>query len=157
MCLSCRPARIIRTRFLSSEAMPQTPSGQRNVYRGQPARAWLRLELTATHGGVREVDVLVDTGNPCAIIIDTATMQSLRWRESVRTDSNFGPLDGGWLRIAIPEIRFDAKILGYANDSIVNVVKRSDPEFGGLVGLPLLRMLEYGGDAGWFWIRSSAE
>jgi hypothetical protein len=39
----------------------------------------------------------------------------------------------------------------------VNVVKRSDPEFGGLVGLPLLRMLEYGGDAGWFWIRSSAE
>jgi hypothetical protein len=84
-------------------------------------------------------------------------MESLRWRESVSTDSNFGPLAGGWLRIAIPEIAFDEKMLGYANDSVVKVVKRSDPGFAGLAGLPLLRMLEYGGNAGRFWIRSSAE
>lgn len=137
--------------------MPERPSEQRNVYRGEPARAWLRLELIAVDGRVREVDFLVDTGNPCALIIDTATMQSLRWRESIRTDSNFGPLEAGWLRIAIPELGFDVKTLCYANDSIVNVVKRSDPRFGGLVGLPLLRMLEYGGNAGWFWIRGSAK
>jgi hypothetical protein len=137
--------------------MPATPSEQRNVYRGEPARAWLRLQLISANGPVREFEFLVDTGNPCAIIIDTATMESLRWRESVRTDSNFGALEGGWLRIAIPELGFDVKTLGYANDPIVNVVRRSDPRFGGLVGLPLLRMLEYGGDAGWFWIRSSAK
>jgi hypothetical protein len=76
---------------------------------------------------------------------------------SITTDSNFGPLEGGWLRIAIPDLAFDEKTLGYANDSVVNVVKRSDPGFAGLVGLPLLRMLEYGGDAGRFWIRLSAE
>jgi hypothetical protein len=137
--------------------MPETPSEQRNVYRGDPARAWLRLELISANGRFREVELLVDTGNPCAIIIDTATMQSLRWRESIRTDSNFGPLEGGWLRIAIPELGFDVKTLGYANDSVVKVVRRSDPGFRGLVGLPLLRMIEYGGDGGQFWIRSSAK
>ena len=136
--------------------MPETPSEQRNVYRGEPARAWLRLELISANGRVRELELLVDTGNPCALIIDVATMQSLRWRESVRTHSNFGPLDGGWLHVAIPELGFDVKMLGNANDAIVDVVKRSDSGFGGLVGLPLLRMLEYGGDGGAFWIRSPA-
>jgi hypothetical protein len=137
--------------------MPETPSEHRNVYRGEPARAWLRLELISANGRVRELELLADTGNPCAIIVDTATMQALRWRESVRTNSNFGPLEGGWVRIAIPALGFDVKVLGHANDSVVDVVKRSDPGFGGLVGLPLLRMLEYGGDDGWFWVWSSAK
>ncbi len=137
--------------------MPETPPEQRNVYRGEPARAWLRLDLISADGRVRQFELLADTGNPCAIIVNVATMQSLRWRASVSTDSNFGPLEGGWLRVAIPELGLDVKTLGHANDSIVNVVKRSDPGFGGLVGLPLLRMLEYGGDSGRFWVRPPAK
>jgi hypothetical protein len=136
--------------------MSETPSEQRNVYRGEPARAWLRLQLISPDDRVHEVELLADTGNPCSIIIDVATMQSLHWRESVSADSNFGPLQGGWLRIAIPQLAFDVKTVSYANDSVVDVVKRSDPGFAGLVGLPLLRMLEYGGDRGCFWIRPSA-
>jgi len=127
------------------------------VYKGEPARAWVRLQLVSVDDRVQELEFLVDTGNPCAIIVGTETMQAVRWRDSVSTDSNFGPLEGGWLRIAIPELAFDEKTLGYANDLVVNVVRRSDPGFAGLVGLPLLRMLEYGGDAGRFWIRSPAE
>ena len=134
--------------------MPATSPEQRNIYRGQPALAWLRLHLISADGRARELEALVDTGNPCAIILDSATMEAVRWRESVRTNSNFGPLESGWLRLAIPEIGFDVKVLGHSNDSVANVVKRSDPGLGGLVGLPLLRMLEYGGDAGQFWIRS---
>ena len=113
-------------------------------------------ELIPADGCARKLDLVVNTGSPCAIIIDEATMRSLRRRESVTRDSNFGPLEGGWLQIAIPELGFDAQTLGYASDSVVNVVRRSDPAFAGLVGLPLLRMLEYGGDGGRFWIRSSA-
>lgn len=123
--------------------MPDLPAEQRNIYKGEPARAWVRLELVSANGWIREMELLVDTGNPCAIIIESATMQSLRWRESIETGSNFGPLEGGWLRIKIPELGFDVKALGYANDSVVSVVKRSDPGFGGLVGLPMLRMIEY--------------
>lgn len=137
--------------------MPARQSEQRNVYKGEPARAWVRLQLISVDGRVHELEFLVDTGNPCAIIIDSATMRSLRWRESIITDSNFGPLEGGWLRIAMPELAFDVRTLGYANDSVVNAVQRSDPEFAGLVGLPLLRMVEYGGDGGWFWVRSSVD
>jgi hypothetical protein len=63
--------------------MPETPLEQRNVYRGEPARAWLRLELISAPGQAREAVVLADTGNPCAVIVDRATMQALRWRESI--------------------------------------------------------------------------
>jgi hypothetical protein len=37
--------------------------------------------------------------------------------------------------------------VGYANDKVVEVVQRSDSGFAGLVGLPLLRLMEYGGNA----------
>lgn len=137
--------------------MPAPRLEQRNVYRGEPARAWVRLQLISANDRVHELEFLVDTGNPCAIIVDSVTMRSLRWRESIITDSNFGPLEGGWLRIVIPEVALDVRTLGYANDSVVNVVRRSDSGFAGLVGLPLLRMVEYGGDGGWFWVRSSAD
>lgn len=136
--------------------MLEAPLEQRNIYKGQPSRAWLRLQLICDGDQVRELQFLVDTGNPCAIIVDTETMQSLRLRESTSTDSNFGSLEGGWLHVAIPELAFDVRTLGYANDSVVNVVKRSDVRFAGLVGLPLLRMVEYGGDAGSFWVRPPA-
>jgi len=133
--------------------MTEAPREQRNVYRGDPARAWILAEIISPLGQSCELELLVDTGNPCAIIVSQGTMELLRWRDSGSTRSNFGALEGGWLRLAIPDIGFDVKILGYANDSVVNVVKRSDERFAGLVGLPLLRMLEYGGNDGWFWVR----
>lgn len=135
--------------------MPETRPERRHIYKGEPPRAWLRLQLISANDRIHELDFLVDTGNPCVLIINMETMHSLQWRESNSAESNFGSLEGGWLRVAIPELAFDAKTLGYANDSIVNVVKRSDPDFAGLVGLPFLRMVEYGGDSGWFWIRPS--
>lgn len=137
--------------------MPDPLSEQRNVYKGEPARAWLRLRLISPSDRVQELEFLVDTGNPCAIIIDTPTMQFLRWRGSMLTESNFGPLEGGWLRIAVPELALDVKTLGFANNSVVRIVQRSHPGFAGLVGLPFLRMVEYGGDRGWFWIRPLAD
>jgi len=129
---------------------------QKNIYRGEPARAWIRLHLVSAGNEWRECDFLVDTGNPCAIIVDASTMRGFVWRGSVSTDSNFGALEAGWLRLAIPELEFDVKTLGYASDKLVDVVKRSDPKFAGLVGLPLLRMLEYGGNGGHFWVKAPA-
>ena len=134
--------------------MPDGPGEQRNVYRGTPSRAWIGLQLISAGGQLRRLDLLVDTGNPCAVILDAKTIQALRWRESVSTRSNFEPLEGGWPRIVIPELDFDAKALGYANDTVVSVVRRSDPAFDGLAGLPLLRMLRYGRDAAGFWVQA---
>ena len=125
------------------------------MYRGEPARAWVRAELVAHDGRRKALDLLVDTGNPCEIIIEAATLRAMGWRETNDSNSNFGLVHGGWLRLVISEIGFDAKFIGYANDKVVEIAKRSDRRFGGLIGLPLLRMLEYGGDRGYFWVRAA--
>ena len=69
-------------------------------------------------------------------------------------NTNFGPLEGGWLRVQIPEVGCDMDLLSYSSDVVAQAAIASDPTFVGLAGLPLLRMLEYGGDGDSFWVRS---
>jgi len=59
----------------------------------------------------------------------------------------------GWLHVSIPLLGIKYFLIGYYNDSILRDVKVSSPDFEGLIGLPLLRLMEYGGDADWFWLR----
>ena len=47
---------------------------QRNIYKGEPARAWLRLQLNRRDGHSVEREFLVDTGNPCALIVSEAML-----------------------------------------------------------------------------------
>jgi hypothetical protein len=137
--------------------MSDGDSEQRNAYKGSPARAFVRVQLISPDDEAHELEVLVDTGNLCSLIISVVQLNKLCWRQSPTAESNFGTLEGGWLRLVVPELGFDQKIVGYANDAVVNVVRRSDPGFGGLVGLPLLRLMEYGGNAETFWIRGIPE
>ena len=44
-------------------------------------------------------------------------------------------------------------IFGYASDQVTDAIQDSSPNFEGLVGLPLLRRLEFGGNADHFWVR----
>ena len=71
-------------------------------------------------------------------------------------DSNFGHLTGGWLEVAMPELGLTSQILGYSSDLVFNTVQSDSSDFSGLVGLPLLRMTEYGGDQTGFWVRKGA-
>jgi hypothetical protein len=105
----------------------------------------------------RDLELLADTGNPCAIIVgrnDTAFMAPI---PGYGVWSNFGALTAGWLQVVIPEIGFDQQVLGYASDEVVSAAQGSDPDFGGLIGLPLLRMMQYGGDSDSFWIRPAGK
>jgi len=103
-------------------------------------------------GTIHDVELLVDTGNPFAIIISQANMAWLKQGDFPDTSTNFGTLEGGWLHVDIPEVGLDQDIVAYASDAVVTAAKASSPDFGGLAGLPLLRMFEYGGDANCFWI-----
>ena len=47
----------------------------------------------------------------------------------------------------------NARVLAYGNDPLVQEVKVDSTDFAGLIGLPFLRMMEYGGNIDWFWIR----
>ena len=131
------------------------PSEQRNPYKDSPPRPWGRWRFTALDGAIVEVELLADTGNPCAVIISQATMARLKLRAAPGFHSNFGPLEGGWLRLCMPELGLDQELLGYGSDTVVKSTKASSSDFEGLAGLPLLRLVEYGGNADWYWLRSA--
>lgn len=127
---------------------------QRNVYKGSPARPWMRLTLVAASGTTLELDALADTGNPCALIVAADVLQqfNLGLEPAVRT--NFGPLAGGWLRIQVLEIGFDEVVRGFGGDAVVQATQASHPDLRALAGLPLLRKMEFGGDKREFWVRT---
>jgi hypothetical protein len=133
--------------------MASAPFGQQNLYKGIDPRSWIRVELEASDGARISMELIADTGCPFNMIVDVATLQRYALLPAPPISTTFGQLVGAWLRIIIPEVSLDVRVLAYANDSVVQDVKVDCPDFGGLIGLPLLRMMEYGGDADWFWIR----
>jgi hypothetical protein len=132
-----------------------TSSEQRNPYKGSPPRPWVRLRLTDKVGTAHEIEFLADTGNPFAIIITQAAMALLKLKTAPDVNTNFGTLQGGWVHIHMPDFGLDTDVIGYASDAVVNSTQTSSPDFQGLGGLPFLRLLEYGGDAGGFWLRAA--
>lgn len=127
---------------------------QRNPYQGTPERPWFRLRLLAADGDSRELSVLADTGNPCALIVSVEEMRHFKRGDAPDVQTNFGALAGGWLEIEIPELDYRGFVMGFASDDVVHACQASHPDLAGLAGLPLLREFEYGGDAESFWIRS---
>ena len=127
---------------------------QRNSYKGLPPRPWVRLTLIAASGAQREIDALADTGNPCAFIVSPEVMRQFNQGTAPGMNTNFGALDGGWLRVQIPETGFDEAVLAYASETVVHAAADSHADFEALAGLPLLKMMVYGGDRNSFWIRT---
>lgn len=127
-------------------------SEQRNRYKGSPPRPWFRLVLVAADGTTREIEALADTGNPCALIVSTQTIGECNVGLAPGMSTNFGRLVGGWLRVRVPELSFDETILAYGSDEVVEATQASDGDLQALAGLPLLRLLEYGGDCDSFWL-----
>lgn len=125
---------------------------QRNAYRG--SRPWLRLGFKARDGSNYHLDLLADTGSAAGIMIRPDWMDILRHQACQNRKSNFGLLIGGWLRLYNPELGLVEFIRGYGSKEAAEMAARSDPAFVGVVGLPILRLAEYGGNANEFWIRT---
>jgi hypothetical protein len=113
----------------------------------------VRVQLAASDGTLRDFDLLADTGNPFELVIGQNILASFLHRTAAHVNTNFGLLRGGWLHVLVPVLGMDLWIIGYGNDAVVSAAQQSSPDFEGLVGLPLLRRTEYGGDRDWFWIR----
>jgi hypothetical protein len=131
-------------------------SEQRNPYKGSPLRPWVRLNLVAADGTTKEIEALADTGSPCALIVSSQVMRDCNLGLAPGMSTNFGALDGGWLRIRIPGTGLDQVLLAYASDGVVQSVQDSHSDFQSLAGLPLLMLLEYGGDGDAFWVRATS-
>lgn len=128
---------------------------QRNAYQGFPERPVVRVGLVALDGSRIDATLLADTGNPLAIIVSQRVMRLLKRRTAPSVNSNFGLLQGRWLQLFMPELELDHKVVGYASDMVAIATKRSSPDFEGLAGLPFLRLLQFGGNADSFWLRSA--
>ena len=98
----------------------------------------------------------MDTGSPCAVSLGHADPALLLRAVAAGTDSNFGHLTGGWLELAMPELGLTNQVMGFGSDHVLQAVQADSPDFAGLVGLPLLRLVEYGGDRVAFWLRKPA-
>lgn len=81
-------------------------------------------------------------------------MKRLKRRVVSDVNTNFGLLKGRWFHLIMPEFGLDRGLVDYASDAVANSTKQSDTNFDGLAGLPFLRLLEFGGDADCFWLRS---
>ena len=68
-------------------------------------------------------------------------------------NSNFDQLTGAWLELSMPELGLNTQVVGYGSDRVLQAVQGDSVDFAGVAGLPLLRMVEYGGDATSFWVQ----
>jgi hypothetical protein len=136
--------------------MAPTPFVQRNPYKGATQRCWIRLRFVAADGSVHERELLADTGSPCAVILGEADLILLQRAAAPGSNTNFGYLTGGWLELNMPELGLASQIRSYGSETVLQTVQLDSLDFAGLAGLPLLRMLEYGGDTASFWVRQSA-
>jgi hypothetical protein len=107
-------------------------------------------------GSILELDLIADTGNPFALIVGEAALSQFKWLDEVGVSTNFGPLNAGWLRVVMPELGLDELVLGYGSDVVLRGARASSADFEGLVGVPFLRLVEYGGDANSFWVRPAS-
>jgi hypothetical protein len=132
--------------------MPPVSPVQVNKYKGASPRCWLRLRFVAVDGSLHERELLADTGCPCAIIVGDTELTLLSRAGAAGTTSNFGPLTGAWLQLEMPELALTQHLVGYGSDQVLQAVQLDSPDFTGLVGLPFLRLTEYGGDGDQFWV-----
>ncbi|MCI0684538.1 MAG: hypothetical protein L0Y71_20695 [Gemmataceae bacterium] len=132
--------------------MPPTPLIQCNPYKGVNPRCWVRLRFAAADGSLHERELLADTGCPCAVILGQADLTILLRAPGAAINSNFGQLTGAWLELHMPELGLTHQLAAYGSDAVLQAARVESPDFAGLAGLPLLRMMEYGGDGGSFWL-----
>ena len=126
---------------------------QRNSYKGIDPRGWVRIKLVASDGSRARLELIADTGCPFDLIVDVATVTRFTDSAMTKLGSTYGTLLGGWVDTFVRELGLNARVLAYGNDSLVQEAKLDSNDFAGLIGLPFLRLLEYGGDADWLWIR----
>ncbi len=129
-------------------------SEQRNSYKGRPPRAWLTLRLLDRAGEPLDLELLADTGASQGIVVQQELFERLVIRKTRNIDTNFGVMQGGWIRLHSTELGLVELVEAFGCDEMAKSAMRSSLDFSGVVGLPVLRLMEYGGNDDSFWIRT---
>jgi hypothetical protein len=114
----------------------------------------LRLGFLAPDGSTVPLDLVADTGCPYEVILAPDVFERLRLADAAGVTANFGDMTGGCVRLFTPGLGLVEFITAFGSNELARHVRNDHPDFAGLVGLPILRLAEYGGDADTFWISS---
>ena len=126
---------------------------QRNPYMGKSPRAWVELHLKKSDEVQKSATLIVDTGSPMGLILAPEIFDEFVLEVIASAHSNFGELLGGFFKILMLDTGITELVHGYRSEAVGKMVKKSHPNFVGLVGLPFLRLGEYGGDPSSFYFR----
>jgi len=127
----------------------------RQPYRGLPFRPILSLTFRTRDGVRHSLSLLADTGCPQDLILAPKWFDALVLADAEGIENNFGPMNAGWFRLHMPEIGLVELVNGFGSLEVGEAIATELPGVAGLVGLPILRLGEYGGNATDFWFRSS--
>ncbi len=128
-------------------------SEQRNAYKGRSLRACLRFAFRNATGLSADVQLIVDTGSPMGLILNPTLFDEYVFDLGKPTATNFGPMETGWFQLQMSGGGAAEVVRGYRSEPVGKMAAKSHPDFAGLVGLPILRLGVYGGDAADFWFR----
>jgi len=107
-------------------------------------------------GNREEFDLVADTGCPMAIVLRPDVFDRFQRFQSSPEHTTFGFLATGWFQLSVPSLGLMRSAHCYRSQTAADIVSRSHADFAGLVGLPILRLGEYGGNASEFWFRYPA-
>jgi len=130
-------------------------SEQRHAYVGQVQRPIVVLTLSDPTGATHDLTLLADTGSPYPIILHPAVFEQLVHTRTRSIDSNFGKMGSGWVHLYMPDYGLSEMVKAYSSFNAGVSLRAENPDLSGMVGLPVLRLGEYGGNATDFWFRSS--
>lgn len=130
-------------------------SEQRHPYVGRTPRPILRLTFCELDGTDHEITLLADTGSGYPVIVGPEWFDRLvhTRRRTAPIRTNHGPLVEGWFHLFMPEFGLNQLVRAYRSPDIGQSLAEENPDLHGLVGLPILRFGEYGGNADEFWFR----
>lgn len=127
-------------------------SEQRRPYRSR--RAWLEFTFFTPDGFRADVNLVADTACPFDFILAPDVYDLLaRSPLGIIPNTNYGDLPSGVVLLYMPEIGLVEFVRALRSDLLGEVLEREHPTFAGMVGLPILRLGEYGGNATDFWFR----
>lgn len=125
----------------------------RTVYKGRSERPWLRVGFEDRSGYREEFDLVADTGSPMAVLLRPDFFRRFEVFQAPPEHTSFGFLETGWFRMVIPSLGLQRSVHCFSCQIAADIVSRSHTDFAGVIGLPILRLGEYGGDASEFWFR----
>jgi hypothetical protein len=78
--------------------------------------------------------------------VDERTLRQLRWGDWPGQNSNYGWLNGGRVRVAMPDLEFEQMLPIYANARVARLIHQEG--FDGIAGKPFLDQFHWSNGTG---------